>query len=992
MKSRNNAKIKYNSSGFTLVELLMTIAILAIVSTIAVQAIGIITRNVLTAETRSTLHTGTSAATDFVKMHLAYVSDIEIHQDYDAIKDHIVANKMYLYEKDGSIFYQDGSNTPVDISSFLQGDATIRFSKKTSPEPQNILSYRLNGTDRGMDYDLETSLELVNLKIIKGLNQGSAVSFTMASSFCALHKFWFYDASRGRMYDAIINQDTGLITLTVPTTIGNLNSALKQYVATGTVTATSFTLITGSSPAAYEATYTVTAEDGVTTKQYTIRVEIVNVPEVDGVTLESLLFPMIYDRAPLYSEFRGTYNWNSALYGTDNSEYKWFFDRYDEDGNFQFRTEIYPNHPTERYFPYIINPGAPGRRFSINGIEMQEGDKLVFAVLPIDQYMNEGEWTYSEGLELMGFTDDALWKTIVNDVYFYNLTAAEKTLFNQRRVNRGMPAYATSVHIDVNAYNDSTFDLKASVDQNMVRMEGTVHPQGSTFAIDLEPIFSNTYYYPVDDPRNWNKIRDSYSIEFDTVLYNERDAVTNINYITDGWGMLLNGNVISPNSTNKTFNRDRGYMFQFDPGAYGFVIRRNDNGHYVIPDLGASRLGVNESGSAATYRPTRITKDNFWTGASDDRTNPNWKINYTTKVTVQKQLDNNSIVVRVDTWHKADPSKRANTMWYGDFGQVQYGTHTFRGVLPTTSNINVSSDKSLSYQGFANGMGSWLGFRAWRNTGDRYKVEFYGLNVGTGFEMNIESAEFIVESLVTGAEASNKIKLTFDDEIRQDDTSRANLINMNSTLGRVIAITFDASNPRVAYLHMDKSFPQATINAVDGIDGNSMSRGSIRHARAGDVAIANGSNFTVKGKIINPTPLPEAWLSVQSLGGLNFFNSPNITLGTRINLASYANANQQFAFIPTQDEKFVINPRNKSLYLSKNSINNNINQQVLNVNDINQLWVFEHGSHDANGNYVGCIGASSTGNWIARSGTSLIQQAQANPQNSNDYRWRLQLR
>lgn len=205
-----------------------------------------------------------------------------------------------------------------------------------------------------------------------------------------------------------------------------------------------------------------------------------------------------------------------------------------------------------------------------------------------------------------------------------------------------------------------------------------------------------------------------------------------------GYGILING-------TLDTDNEDTGYMFQFDPGASGFLLRYiNDGEHVNSPYLGANRNpSAPSNGTMGVYLPSDITNADFkWaTNNSSD-----WLDRYKTEVKVQTQA-NGSLIIRAVIID--ENGNRSNEMWFGDFGKL------------TMPNGTVFTGKSLQYYNSKQTVNDNIfGLRVWDNTTQGIaKTDFYNIAIG--------SAEPAPKAIGVN-NSQNNMLIKFDDKIASD--------------------------------------------------------------------------------------------------------------------------------------------------------------------------------------------------------------------------------
>ncbi|MBP2027366.1 prepilin-type N-terminal cleavage/methylation domain-containing protein [Acetoanaerobium pronyense] len=222
-----------------------------------------------------------------------------------------------------------------------------------------------------------------------------------------------------------------------------------------------------------------------------------------------------------------------------------------------------------------------------------------------------------------------------------------------------------------------------------------------------------------------------------------------------GYGILING-IVDNN------NRDTGYMFQFDPGAYGFVIREiNNASHRTTANVGAQRVsGSNYNlDHNAIYSPKHIENENFkWTN-NTLTSGSDWFDRYKTEIKVQTQSDGSLILraVIID-----ENGNRSNEMWFGDFGSIT---------------LNGSSFEGISLGKYKNNNGDIFGLRVWDNEGGKAKTDFYNISIG--------SAEPAPKKIVTN---SDNITINFDDKILGGINDNKDLFVVKDILGNIYDI------------------------------------------------------------------------------------------------------------------------------------------------------------------------------------------------------------
>lgn len=149
-----------------------------------------------------------------------------------------------------------------------------------------------------------------------------------------------------------------------------------------------------------------------------------------------------------------------------------------------------------------------------------------------------------------------------------------------------------------------------------------------------------------------------------------------------GYGILLNGTL-----NQAADNLDSGYMFQFDPGANGFLIRLMNNGtHNPSVHHGVSNI----------YRPADIVNNQF--------KNFNFYNRYKTEITVQevRHANSNSDRMYVKVVIIDMEGNRSNPMYFG-----------FQLFHPLNQM----------------GRGEYIGIRTWQRQGNSFDTLFYEIKL-----------------------------------------------------------------------------------------------------------------------------------------------------------------------------------------------------------------------------------------------------------------------
>ena len=284
-------------------------------------------------------------------------------------------------------------------------------------------------------------------------------------------------------------------------------------------------------------------------------------------------------------------------------------------------------------------------------------------------------------------------------------------------------------------------------------LEGTLHTatnygstqtvEGGSLALNIKSTGTSnggsSMFVPLDSDSFMDANGDlkSYSITVDA----------KVNGGGGGYGILING-ILNNN------NQDSGYMFQFDPGAGGFLLREINLGSHVNSKfIGATRaLKGKEDGSMGIYLPSHINNAKFKLDASGST----WFERYKTEVKAQTQADG-SIIVRAVIID--ENGNRSNEMWFGDFGKT---------------NLNGTEFAGKKLDKYANNGGNIFGLRVWDNEGGKAKTDFYNIAIG--------SAEPAPKKTFTTI-ASNKITIQFDDKLDGDSITNKDLFTIKDKKG-----------------------------------------------------------------------------------------------------------------------------------------------------------------------------------------------------------------
>ncbi|MDM8534779.1 hypothetical protein QUF55_08790, partial [Clostridiaceae bacterium HSG29] len=683
-------------------------------------------------------------------------------------------------------------NTVLDTTEY-----DIKFNKKGN----TIVNYNIDAKYNKSKFTMDSDVEIYNLKGVREAdrvigNEGNCIAYSFNSDVKDITSFDFVADDNATLdQDIIGNVSTDMVTLYVPDGT-DVTSLVAAFTITGVelkISATSQNSGITANNFTNPIIYTVYAADG-STKDYTITVNILPAtpPNANNVRIiasdsEGVVSPIAWDTSTLTGAYSYIANENG---NEDSSLYEWWKSD-TENGTFE----------------KIV--GESGISISGSGLENKW---IIFKIKPFAINGTSGSWVSSDPIQVFLDEDNPFWKKIVEDLWYINAEDDEKDQFDTD--------YGSDYEDELKVI---TMDEACNVDSNIV--ERTINISGSSATGNL---------YMAIDVEDYVQSVDSYKINFDTILYREDDVTT------WGWGLGFNSEINPTGNTTGVLYKDKGYLFQFDPGASGFVVRRNDPSHRVIKWMGANSDSVPLSpvGSyGSPYRPSNLVNDEFnWSGGND-KNNPLWWLDYSTEIVFQKQLDK-SYILKATTWvipDEGDPILVSEPMWYGGFDNITLDDgKEYNGVYQTDSTPSTSSDTSLYEFRAESARKSYLGFRSWGTNG--YDANFNNLALDDGFSMEIEEAYFLT---------NKSIYLKFDHDIRDEfrTTYDGNdLIHFSNSSYSINSIVKSGNDGVIITLDDSLSFTQMGTGIKLNIE-----RGGIRELMAGDINITNGNEFLVKG-------------------------------------------------------------------------------------------------------------------------------------------------
>ncbi len=906
------------NKGFTLIELVVAIALLTTVFILAGSILGVGTRILTDSQNQRDLQVDARSLKVRIADQIKYADGVEI---LDTLPETYEVQKRYIYMTDQVVYYKVGNDVPTQWANLDDSQASHMVFTKNSNTDVNV---NLDNQNASLRYDLNFDSEAVNLKgtgnktSVIG-DQGSVLVLTYSSSEKSFTLFNLRSSENPDLDIEVVGRITSnKVKLYVPHGT-DLSDLVPYFETTGdAVNIGGSNQVTGVSSVDFSSgtvTYTIVAKDG-SVKDYEVDVEWLpeNKPAANGVRIIATdkdeegndeIVPIPWKTSTLTGNYTYISNGNGQEDTSENgTQYQWY----------------YADSENGTYYPI---PNAIDKTFKPTDYENKW---IKFSVNPISETGATGGWSFSQPVQIYNGDTNRLWRKMVSDLWYMYASEADREQFEKDRLEQGQPPYKPTVEMKVRKEietldpwssfkPDPTFSVKADPSDQSVVLEGTTTYFGSYLAIDLSDFASDL---------------DTYSLVFDTKLFIDDT------YDTSGWGMALNGKLDSK-------NRDASYMFQFDPGAKGFVVRRDNYTSYSIPDLGVSQIGEKAYGDDATYNPTEIVTPNqfTWSG-NDDKYNSEWIKDYSTRLTIQRQLDG-SLIIKANTWETAKgESNDSQEMWFGDFGSISYNNETFNGVPVTGYESQANSEKAM-YDHYDSSEGSYLGFRSWRKQeSKKYKAKFINLELEDGFSMSIDHASYVIDTDFEGNESSNKVMVVFDSEIRSNDF-HTDLMKFSDAIfggqdGQITSVSTMPFDDKAILVTFDKNIPKSVYDNTEKVFNNSIARGGVRALHAGDVKIVNGGNFGISEKVIFPYMTVEnqnysgAFLSLDTNTGEAKLYDDSMVKGIY----------KQLQFV-AQDEGYWLKGKNVETYLRLSSnYNRSIGGYYVNVSPYSPtVWYLE---------------------------------------------------
>jgi len=451
-------------------------------------------------------------------------------------------------------------------------------------------------------------------------------------------------------------------------------------------------------------------------------------------------------------------------------------------------------------------------------------------------YLNDSEKIMHIKQNQLGLIEDRE-EIYLNDDYDYNLNFAVNNE-NDRVVNYRLENKNTDYQIESDVFLQNSDDPIAGINNGLVieyeqrekddnpfsyldynkmwydmlkeSFEGTVMTGDGnyTFESTVDGGKLNMNITGSGDASNGSMImtelKDEYfdNIKADINSYSIVVDAQNSNLGNGGYGVLLRG--IASENSNGTYD-DNGYMFQFDPGADGFVLRRINNGsHSNTPDIGATPVTANYG---AIYSPEHLNNSDF--------TLNDWYERYKTIIKIQTQPDN-SLIVRVQLVDSA--GNHSNEMWFGDFDEIVLNGQKFEGRKLDWDYSAWSDDGELP--------GNIMGLRSWDKGGQDHETDFYEIKLGE-VEPAVKDSRYNYDYIRYYDEEDKSYKykyeykstLTFDENLKPTSIDLKNHFEVDGYSniiksaeiknGNEVEIIFEndsnISDPALIYIPVDES-------------------------------------------------------------------------------------------------------------------------------------------------------------------------------------------
>jgi prepilin-type N-terminal cleavage/methylation domain-containing protein len=783
---------KKHNKGFTLIELLVVLTILVIVVAIGYQFFTFGSDTFERGEMRYIAQENVLFASDLITRELRYANDVTI---LDKLPDTLNENSRYIYISGGVLKHYTGKGVLIDALGSINNDAQFtQLDFSLGMFPDDSVSFKLAATSGTNVFSSESEVQIINLPEGKtidtsaltaaGLSFGPVISYTYAESEKKLLEFGFLKDYNPTLVDSnIIYDPANNFSCFLPSDI-DLSKLVPYFKYIGkSITLNGNLQYSNTAPVDFTnpVIYTITADDG-STVDYKVTVVKYSVPpsaagvKIDVLNDDGSITP--YENSTL----QGVYEYIANGCGPEGaSQFLWqYSDTEDFLNPIDFATtkNVIPTGRSGQFVRFGVKPvsssGIPSATYYFSS------PKRIYP--PID--------------------DNPFWRSFINDTYTLGLPNDQwpegftpTVLFRTK--------YKAASNLDPNSQD---LNLTMSYDHTA-------------------PGISDGGSHIYKDVRDYVTDTESYSITIDAQVM-----------AGSGYGVLLYGTL--KNNSSSDLNVDSGYMFQFDPGWNGFLIRKIENGQhnpcYRTFGVIKNATSLNDSNDQNThqargvYTPQDIRNNLFrWNTDSTSQDISQWRERYKTEITLQRQLDN-SIIFRVAIID--EDNNRSNEMWFGDF--TQYNMQLYKKNGDEGGSIPIRPRNLPQFTPYS---GTMFGLRTWDKDNAGFKTLFQEIKLGEGFSMNIQEAEFI---------SPTQIKVSFDQKIR--DVVNRNMITVQGhNVSAASVVTNSDSGEQALIITLSGAVNNNILK--NGISkGLSIQRGAVKHEMAGDVKITNGGGFDIK--------------------------------------------------------------------------------------------------------------------------------------------------
>lgn len=851
--------------GFTLMELIIAIAIMVTAIALGYRIFFFGQNSFTKGELQNNVQLNVRFASELITRELQKANDVEVLSELPETLD---SNKRYIYvdSATGKLRLYSGGSSNDALSVINEGVnfSSLQFSKNENSG--DVLFFGMQADSGSQNFSTDSQVQILNIpagtaidtSAIPSEGNGQVICYSFADNAKSLDKYAFYQAQNPGLpeqYEIPYDVPTSIVFWYTP---GTTISSLKAYFEyTGeSIKVNGVDQISGVTANDFTnpVTYTITAEDGSTVNYRVEFKERTGLPPEAGNVRILVINSDPNIHIPYESStLKGSYSYIPNDSGDEGvSQYQWLLSD-SEDGTF---------------IPII---GKTSITMKPEGLA---GKWVKFGVRPVSVTGFEGEFYYSRAWQIFPDEGNLFWKHFINDVYTLRLPEEDK------------PEDFIS-----NVFQRTDYIVESNMNPDQVNLNLTI--SNGTDSNDSKVTNGGAHIF--------KQITDNYLV--DNTDFNSYSITVDAQIMGgSGYGVLLNGII------DKTdMNKDSGYMFQFDPGASGFLVRKIDDGKHN------PSISYGLTGAYKQYAPSDIRNSEFlWPGSNDQGNTIDWRKPYKTEIVVQIQTNGNLIfkVTIID-----EDGHRSNEMWFGDFG-------TYSLELYDANGNDLHKTKTFTGSGMPpwfsiDSEGPWLGLRTWNRVSGSYNTLFQEITLGDGFSMDISSAEFI---------SNRKIKVKFDKTLQNytDESiikygatvvSDAQIVN-DPIYGQVLMITL----PSPVASNIAQNGSQEILN---------ISRGAIKQLLAGDIKIINGNQYDISGDVTKPTVVS----AVRKSTGNNTYKKVVITFSEAIDSTS-ANVTANYSISGKTLSSVSITGENEVTLLFNSSVSTNDTINTKSVKDV----------------------------------------------------------